>query len=390
MTASLTEKASSEGETLGLELDRSGSHAARTSRAVPWHVRLGLSWSSGSPPVVLLLLIGMALGPQALAILSPAVLSAIDPALPVALAALGVQVALELPLRRSALDPRLASSACVEALVTGVTVTGGTLLVLAPDVAVPGPDTWLIAIAAGICAAMSAGLPSDTAGVTAAAAGVRQLDVVLPAFAGAIMLAWVREQAIGQALWLSAQAVLLALVIGISAWLLLARASSETEQRIFGASALLLLGGLADYLSLSALLSGIVAGTLWRLIGGPAADAIRRDSGHVQHPLLVLLLVVAGARTHVSPQILGLILAYPILRTVGKLAGAWLARRVTKPMLPDDLGLALVAPGIFGIAFSVNVVRAAGPVTDPLLAVVVIGSIVSQLIPFRRPQEPGL
>ena len=138
------------------------------------------------------------------------------------------------------------------------------------------------------------------------------------------------------ALLLSAQAVLVALVIGVSAWLLLARTSSDTEQRIFGASALLLLGGLADYLSLSALLSGVVAGTFWRLMGGQAADAIRRDSGHVQHPLLVLLLVVAGARTRVSPPILGLIVAYPILRTVGKLAGAWLARRVTKPLLPDD------------------------------------------------------
>jgi len=390
MTTSVSEKATSARDPLGLELERSGSHAGRASRAIPWHVRLGLSWSSGAPPVVLLLLIGMALGPQALAILSPAVLSAIDPALPVALAALGVQVALELPLRRSALDPRLASSACVEALVTGVTVTGGSLLVLAPNVAVPGADAWLIAVAAGICAAMSAGLPSDTAGVTAAAAGVRQLDVVLPAFAGAIMLAFVREQAIGHALWLSAQAVLLALVIGVSAWLLLGRTSSDTEQRIFGASALLLLGGLADYLSLSALLSGVVAGTFWRLMGGQAADAIRRDSGHVQHPLLVLLLVVAGARTQVSPAILGLIVAYPILRTVGKLAGAWLARRVTKPMLPDDLGFALVAPGVFGIAFGVNVIRAAGPASDPLLAVIVIGSIVSQLIPFRRPQGPGL
>ncbi|HEX5107828.1 MAG TPA: hypothetical protein VFV95_05255 [Vicinamibacterales bacterium] len=389
MTASVTEKdTASASDRLGLELGRSGPHTAR-ARAVPWHVRLGLSWSSGSPPVVLLLLIGMALGPQALAILSPAVLSAIDPALPVALATLGVQVALELPLRRSALDPRLARAACVEAVFTGVTVTGGALLVLAPDVALPGADVWLIAIAAGICAAMSAGLPSDTAGVTAAAAGVRQLDVVLPAFAGGIMLAWVREQAIGPALLLAAQAVLLALVIGVSAWLLLVRTSSETEQRIFGASALLLLGGLADYLSLSALLSGLVAGTFWRLIGGQAADAIRRDSGHVQHPLLVFLLVVAGARSAVSTPVLGLIAAYPILRTLGKLAGAWLARRVTKPALPDDLGLALVAPGVFGIAFSVNVVRAAGPVSDPLLAAVVIGSIVSQLIPFRRPQEPG-
>ena len=60
---------------------------------------------------------------------------------------------------------------------------------------------------------------------------------------------------------------------------------------------MLLVGGLADYLSLSALTSGLVAGLFWQRAGGPAAESLRRDLGYLQHPLVVLLLVTAGART---------------------------------------------------------------------------------------------
>jgi hypothetical protein len=223
--------------------------------------------------------------------------------------------------------------------------------------------------------------------MTATAWDVRQLDVLLPAVAGGIMLAWAREGSVGAALMLTGKAVLLALIVGLAAWLLLGKSSSETEQRIFGASALLLLGGLADHLSLSALLSGLVAGVLWRLMGGSTAVALRRGIAYVQHPLLVLMLVVAGARTDVTFSALAVIVAYPAVRTAGKLAGAWCARRLSTPPLHEDLGMTLVAPGVFGIAFALNAVRAVGRL-DPLLEVVVVGSIVSQFIAFRGAREP--
>lgn len=359
----------------------------RPSRPAPWHVRLGLTWSSGSSPVVLLLLLGLALGPQGLAVLTPSVLSAIDPALPVALAALGVQVAIALPIRRVAGYRQLLAGASLEALVTGAAVMAGSLLLMSDDPAAPTFHAWTIALAAGICAAMSTGLSSDTLGVTASTAAMRQMDVLLPAVAGGFLLAWVREGAGAPATLLMVQSALLAVVVAGVAWLLLSRTSSENEQRIFSGACLLLLGGLADYLSLSALLGGLVTGALLQLGGGQSLEAMRRDTTHIQPPLLVLLLVVAGARTQLSMSLVGLMVAYPLLRTAGKLAGAWIVRRSTRPIPPRDLGMALVYPGVFGIAFAVNVVRAAGPQSDALLSIVVVGSLICQMIASRRGSE---
>ena len=145
---------------------------------------------------------------------------------------------------------------------------------------------------------------------------------------------------------------------------------------------------MADYLSLSALLSGLVAGIFWRVAGGPAAESIRRDVGYLRHPLLVLLLVMAGARMAPIAGAWALPAAYLLLRTTGKLLGAWLARRGTGAGLPDMLGLVLLSPGVFGVAFAMNAVRSAGPQADPLLGIVVVGTIGSQLVAaIRRPQE---
>jgi hypothetical protein len=372
-------------EAIDLDLQRL-ERAPAAVGAAPWHVRLGLSWSSGSPPLVLLLVIGAALGPHALNVLTPGVLSALDPALPVALAALGVHIALSLPFRPSRHDARVLAGASLEASITGLVVAGGILLLAMSRITPMPADAWMLAIAAGICASMSAGLVSDTSGVAASAAGVRQLDVLLPAAAGGLLLAWVREGSLGAGLLLILQASVLAAVVAAAVWLLLARTASETEARIFGFAALLLVGGLADYLSLSALLGGLIAGAFWRIAGGPAAGAIRRDLDTLRHPLVVLMLVVAGARTELGPTAWALAFTYPALRTAGKLGGAWIARRAGLP-LPADIGRALVPAGVFGVAFALNIERAAGSAADPLLGVVVAGTILSQIVVARHPQE---
>ena len=102
----------------------------------------------------------------------------------------------------------------------------------------------------------------------------------------------------------------------------------------------------------------------------------------------MLLLVLAGARLGGVTASLAMVSAYVLLRTVGKLFGGWLARRVTQAGLPDDLGLSLLTPGVFGVAFAMNVVRSAGTQSDPLLAIVILGTMGSQLIAaLRRPRE---
>jgi len=355
----------------------------------PWHARLGLSWSTGTVPVLLILILGSALGPHGLAVLTPEVLRVVDPAIPVAVAALGILAGLEFT--RPAAPHRwvLLGKASLQSLLTGAFVALGVRF-LAPRLpGVDGPEAWIVALVAGVAASMSASLPSvDPDRLRPLAIRLRDLDAIVPAFGGAVVLASLHAPFPLASMTLLAQAALLALVISGAAWLLLADTTPSTEQRVFSVAALLLVGGIADYLSLSALASGLLAGLFWGVVGGVARDCIERDVSYLRHPLVVLMLLTAGARTTLSPSILALALAYLALRAAGKLAGAWLARRTPGARLPDDLGSSLLPPGVFGVAFALNATAMIGPSAAPLLAVVVLGTIGSQLTAaMLRPRE---
>lgn len=371
---------------LNLELDR--LRVAAWERA-PWHARLGLSWSTGVVPVVLILLLGSALGPSGLALLTPRVLEVLNPVVPVAVAALGILAGLECT-RPSPYRWTLLAKASLQSTLTGVTVAAGVWF-LAPNLLdVSGFDAWTVALVTGVCASMSASLPAaDPDRLRPPTMRIRDLDAVLPTLAGTLVLAAVRSPSAAASITLTAQAALLALVISAAAWLLLADTSPGTEQRVFAIAALLLVGGIADYLSLSALASGLLAGLFWGLVGGAARDCFERDVGYLRHPLVVLMLLIAGAQATLSPAILALAGAYLALRVVGKLAGGTIARRLPPIRQPAGLGTSLLPPGVFGIAFALNAAPLLGLPATPLLGAVVLGTIGSQLVAaVLRPQEP--
>ncbi len=214
------------------------------------------------------------------------------------------------------------------------------------------------------------------------------MDAVLPIVAGGIAMAAMRGQAFLPALSITAQVVGISLTVATAGWLLLTRTGSDTEQRVFSVAMLLLLGGVADYLSLSALMAGLVAGAFWHVAGGTARESIRRDLAHVHHPLVALILVVAGARTEFTAGILGLAAAYVVLRAVGKLAGS-IAATIIDPATSPDVAPRLLSPGILGIAFALNAMRAVGPDMALVLSVAVLGTIGSQLLAGGRLPEDG-
>jgi hypothetical protein len=371
---------------LNLELDR--FRVAAWERA-PWHARLGLSWSTGAVPVVLILLLGSALGPSGLALLTPGVLEVLNPVVPVAVAALGILAGLECT-RPSLYRWTLLAKASLQSTLTGVTVAAGVWFLAPKLLDVSGFEAWMVALVTGVCASMSASLPAtDPDRIRPPTMRIRDLDAILPTLAGTFVLAAVRSPSATASITLTAQAALLVLVISAAAWLLLADTSPGTEQRVFAIAALLLVGGIADYLSLSALASGLLAGLFWGLVGGAARDCFERDVGYLRHPLVVLMLLIAGAHATLSPAILALAAAYLALRVIGKLAGGTLARRLPPIRQPAGLGTSLLPPGVFGIAFALNAAPLLGPPAMPLLGAVVLGTIGSQLVAaVLRPQEP--
>jgi len=350
-----------------------------------------LDWSATSAPVALLLVVGIAFGPRGINLLSVDALSLLDPVVPVALAALGVLVGLGVGDRRTD-DRRVFGAACLVAAVTMLVVSAGFAVATLAAMSSIARPFWTLILTGGICAATSLTLPAgNPLEPRTAASRVIELGVLLPIVAGGLMLAWLRAGSSAGAALLVAQACGVTLALAAAGWLLLTRASSETEERVFAVSALLLVGGVADALSLSALFGGLVAGVFWRYAGRHPRDTISRDVLFVQHPLLVLVLLVAGARADLSPASLGLGVVYLALRVVGQLAGGIVARRAAGVNVPRDLGLYLLPPGVFGVAFALNAASVVGADAAVLLAAVVVGTIGSEfvalLLPLRRVGE---
>ena len=348
----------------------------------PWTFDRRLALGLLPTPVLglLVLLLGVALGPHGLSLLTPGVLSFLDPAVSVALAALGVLVGLGLEVRRSK-ERRLLAAASFEAGFTVLLVGAGVLFMLSRWPAPADLAPWLLAFMLGICASTSGTAVTSASNESLVpAARLGDLDDVLPIVIGGLALAWMREGSLGAAASLTIQASVVALVMALAAWLLVIQASSDSEQRVFTLGSLLLLGGVAEYLSLSALLAGLVAGAFWNRVGGPTRDHIRRDVHHFQHPLVALLLVIAGARVNVTPILFGLAVAYLVLRVTGKVVGGRLARRVVPSDLPSPVGFDLMSPGIVGIAFALNVLQGGSDGAALVLAVVVAGSLGSEVL----------
>lgn len=355
-----------------------GGHRSRRWRGL-------LVWSATSAPVALLLTAGIALGPEGNNLLSATILALLDPIVPVALAAFGVLAGLNVSDRRTG-EPRILASACLTATVTALVVSGGFAVVALATMSPIARPLWILILIGGICAATSLTVPSDGAlEPQPAATRVIELGVLLPIVAGGLMLEWLRSGSSGGPGVLVAQACGVTLALAAAAWLLLTRSSSETEERVLAVSALLLVGGVAAALSVSALFGGLIAGVFWRYAGGHPRETIRRDVLFVQHPLLVLVLLVAGARADLSAAALALGVGYVVLRVAGRLAAGTAARHVVVVHAPRDLGLHLLPPGVFGVGFALNAVSVVGADASMLLAAVVVGTIGSQIVAVLLP-----
>jgi len=318
----------------------------------------------------LLLLCGAAAGPHGLAILTQPVLSFLDPAAPVALAVFGILAAMRIQTTDDETRSTI-TTAALQAAITGTIVAGAFLLVPASAATgEPLPGWNVAAITLGIAAATS--LDAE--------------DCILPVIAGGLLLAFARETSSISALLITLEAGAIAALIAGSGWLLLSRTSAVDEHRVSTFGSALLLGGAADYLSMSALLFGLTAGGCWRLANSAVREHIRRDAAYVAHSLLALVLVMAGAHAVFSVPAFAIAIGYTVVRASGKLTGRWIADRVF-PADARPTAQLLITPGAFGVAFALNVVRAMGSDFEVVLTVVVIGTIASSFIAaLSRPE----
>ena len=133
-----------------------------------------------------------------------------------------------------------------------------------------------------------------------------------------------------------------AIVVAFAGWLLVGQADSDREQQVFVIGSLLLVGGGADYTSLSAVFAGLLAGIVWSSGGDLARARIVQHLDYFQHPLFVVMLLVAGASLTFSVEALALLVIVAAVHAVG--------RPVIDPFP--------VSTGAAAIAVALDVVRA--------------------------------
>jgi hypothetical protein len=339
-------------------------------------------------PVILFVPIGVAIGPRGLRLLPEPALPHLDVVIAIALATLGGFIGIAAG-REGRSARRLFAASTLEASVTIATVTGAlAILFVAWQVPLPLPP-WLVALALGISASASAAphVATGENGARRVAARVADLDDVLPILVGGavIVLAGGATAAVGRQV---AGTIALGIGIGATGLLLLERTEGRAERGVFVLGLLALLGGSASYLGWSPLLTGLAAGWLWAAAPGGADRVVADELTKVQHPLIVLLLVAAGA--HLQPTLVGLWLfaPYVLFRIAGKLAGGWAASRLAPAIAPSTLGAYLITPGVIGIAFALNVEQVSPLVADAIVFSVAAGAIACELLALAVTPAP--
>jgi hypothetical protein len=344
--------------------------------------RAALGLAPASAPGVIFLPLGFLLGPHGLNLLTATALAYLSPVVTVGLAALGVFVGLGLGSVRR-VNRELLRASSIEASVTVVVVALAIALVgWVHPAFVPGP-VWTLALVFGIIASASSAGAAEVSNalVHRIATRIADLDDIIPIVAGGLILAWMRVPTPAGALWFFALTIAVALLVAFAGWLLLDRANVGPEHVAFFAGVLLLLGGSAQFLSVSALFAGMVAGVAWASAPGGSHEIIRDLLGRIQHPVVVLLLLAAGAQLTPAAASPVLLIVFVAFRIAGKFAGGWLIPRLTRVDVPERLGLFLTPPGVIGVAFALNVGQVLpAPAAAVVLGVAVLGSVVGEFI----------
>lgn len=346
------------------------------------------------------LLVGYALGPQALGLLTPDLLEALSPVIMLGLGWIGLLFGLQFEreaLMRFRADEHLAAFGQA-AVAFAVLAAGGLAALELLDVTDPLAVPLTLAGAAAGAISTPTGVALVFGSVRAAGPVTRllslstSLDAAVGLGALALVLAWhhppsvLAEIPLAPLRWL-AVSILLGLVFG---WLFLSLTRDRDDPRefvLFVLGLALLAAGAQAYFSVSALFGCALAGA-FIANATPLGERTYEVLSTWETPVHVLFLVLSGALLRFTGWILvPLVLGYVLLRTGGKLLGGlWLTRPLPAGQRRSDLGLGLTAQGGLSVAMAVSVhhlfsrVYAGSAASDLFFATVVLGVAVCEMV----------
>ena len=352
--------------------------------------------SSGSHFV----LIGFLLGPRVAGLVTPAVTEALAPFVALGLGWIGMLFGLQFDRNDLRAFSRGEHAVVVsQALLTWALVTGGMigLLLLAGT-----DDVGSLAAASAAGAAGCASSPTGTAVVFGSArvsGPMSRLASLTTSLDGAIaiaLLAGVYAIAhpgvaaplldIGPLRWILAP-ILIALMFGWT-FLSLSREKPPAEEFVLFLLALaLILAGTSLSLASSALFASWLTGVFIANLS-PLRKRVYAALSAWEKPVHVLFLLVAGALLGLdSWHVVPLLVAYLLLRTVGKLLGGALARPLLSPRAAAGrFGATLLSQGGVSIAIAMSALLVLGsefpesPAVSVVFDAVILGIIVFEVV----------
>jgi hypothetical protein len=336
-------------------------------------------------PSLMFIAVGAILGPSSLDLLSASVLARLDTVVSVALAILGVFVGLGL----TSVPPGSAREALLGAVtvsaVTIAIVSGGLGFLLTRWGVELSLGVFTFASLIAICATASAAVHLGTDPAGRRAAYLADMDDVPLVLLGAVAIALLGGGGPSVIALRLAMTIVAGAAVGLAGWLLFDRARGAAERGVFVTGAVLLLAGIGAYLGTSPLLTGGIAALVWVRAPGAADRITAADLRVLQHPLVSLLLIVAGALIQWNRTVLWIGAALVLLRLTGKLVASF----AVAPMLRIPPGLAataLLPPGVVGISLALNVRQVHGADAGALVAVVTAAAAVSELVAAFLPR----
>jgi hypothetical protein len=344
---------------------------------VPFGVprRLALGFSPSRTPGLVFVAIGIIVGPSVSNVVSPTVLAQLDPVVSMALAVVGTFIGAGFASTRHT-RPSLVG-ALGQAAVTFAGVAAAMWFLLM-QWQMPLPvDLMTAVVVLGICSATSAaiyprGQNSPQMLEATTLADLDDVPIIIFATAAIPLAAGI------PAVWTTILVTVLgAVTIAVAGLLLFSRAETTAERGVVVTGTLLLLGGAAAYTNTSPLTTGLLAGVLWQRYSREATF-VGSDFERLQHTLLALLLIAAGATMQFSWALLWLAAPLVILRLSGKTLGGLLFARVAH--LPAGLlSTVLLPPGILGIALALNFQQVLGGGETLLLSAVTASTMLCEL-----------
>lgn len=354
----------------------------RDGRLAPlFQRRAALGLRPGIAPAIVLVPMGMLLGPQVLNVLSVEVLAHLQVGISIGLALLGIFVGRALA--REVRNLRVIVAGNIESGMTIVIVGLALWFIITQSLVPVGGSAVLVAFCLAVTAAASSGHTADPRSDPAArlASRVADFDDLLLILTGAVLLVLVRRSYGPVSPTLLVAPVVIGIAVALAGLLLFEHSEEESERGLLVLGAVSLIGGASAYLMTSSLAAGLVAGLVWTLLPGRADEIVSREAQKLQHPLVALLLVAAGAFFVPSVMVLWLVVPYVLFRLVGKILGAISTAALLPGIRAVDLAGYLVPPGVIGVGFSLTFMLAlpaeAGRI---VVSVAAAGTLISEVL----------